>query len=234
MRALLILLALALAPPVSAQSGSTTGAFTGIVPFNPLAISSFEIADPYFLSASFTEQFGVPVPAPVGILVPRHDDLHVRALAVPDNGALMVFVFSQDARDERDRVFLEDLQITDATIPLLSDQENPARARIRASVALLEEQVFPQWAGRYENAEILTIETIALGNVPGAVQLIARYFDQEFGANMLLRAVILPHPNQEASYMAVATIDLDLVPVVDGNTLAASLSGRVLSNWRYQ
>jgi hypothetical protein len=73
-----------------------------------------------------------------------------------------------------------------------------------------------------------------LGNATGALQLVARYFDQEFDTNTMLRAVILPHPTQAESYLAVATINLDLVSVTDADTLAATISGRVLGSWEYR
>lgn len=230
MRIVLFLAALTLSAPAYAQSVTLGGEVT----FDPLSISGFEVSDTYSLDQTFAETYNVEVLAPVRLSVPRHDGLHVRAIAVPDGGALMAFVFSQAGATPEQNVYLEDIQVTSATIPMFADSEDPTHERRLVAAQLLENDLFPQWSGRYEQAEIYAIEAIELGNAAGALQLVAGYYDQEFNANMMLRAVILPHPTQEASYMAVATIDLDRVPVTNAETLAATVSGRVLSAWEYQ
>ncbi len=230
MRIALLLTALTFAVPLHAQSVTLGGEVT----FNPLTVGEIETSNIYNLDQAFAENHGVDVPAPLRVLVPQHDGLHVQAIAVPDGGALMAFVFSQAGDTPQERFFLEDLQVTDAVIPLFADSEDPIHQRRLVAARLLEEEVFPQLTEDYERAEILAIETVELGNAQAALQLIGGYYDQNFEENTMLRVVILPHPNQEESYMAVASINLDRVPVTNAETLAASVSGRVLSSWLYE
>lgn len=230
MRIALTLIALAISMPINAQS-VTLG---GDVAFNPLSVGEADVSNIYNIDASFADTYGAEVPAPLRLLVPEHDGLHVRALAVPDGGALMAFVFSQDGATPDDRLYLEDIQVTGAVIPMFPDSADPIHERRVIAAQLLEQDVFPRMTAGFERAEIFAIEAIELGNVPGALQLVAGYYDPTFDDNMMLRAVILPHPNQAESYMAMATINLDLVPVTNAETLAATMTGRVLSSWLYQ
>lgn len=228
--ALLAAAALVAMSPVHAQSVQLGGDVT----FNPLNIDGFELSDIYDLDQAFADTYSVAIPAPVRLLVPRHDGLHVRSIANLEGGGILAFVFSQEGDTPEDRVILEDLQVTNASIPLFPDSEDPVHERRIVAAQLLEHEVFPMWAARYQGAEIFAIEAVELGNVQGALQLVAGYFDDEYNSNMMLRAVILPHPTQEESYMAVAAINLDLLNVTDPETLAATVSGRVLSSWEYQ
>jgi hypothetical protein len=219
-----LLSAFALSGPASAQT----------ITFDPFSIGSFETSDIYDIDANFAARYGRNVPAAVRVLVPRHDDLFVQVAAVPDTGGLVGFAFFAEGETPDDLAFLGNLELTDATIPMVPDAEDEVHERRVIAARLLEEQLFPQYANRYQNAEILAIEAVELGNATGALQLVARYFDQEFDTNTMLRAVILPHPTQAESYLAVATINLDLVSVTDADTLAATISGRVLGSWEYR
>lgn len=242
MRIAVLLAALAFTTPAHAQSATLGGSGTldgsgtpGCeVTFDPLSIAEFEVSDIYNVDQAFAETYDIPVLANTRLLVPNHTDLHVRAVAAPDGGAILAFVFSKPGETREQLVFLEDLQVTNAVIPMYADSSDPVHERRLTAARLLEEEIFPQWASRYEGAEIFAIEAIELGNVPDALQMIAGYYDPDFDDNIMMRAVILPHPSQPESYMAVATINLDELPVTDAATLAATISGRVISSWQYQ
>lgn len=229
MRIALFLAALAFTTPLHAQSVSF-----GAIEFDPLTVGPLPLTENYIIDQAFGEANGVVIDSPVLLSLPDHENLHIRTRAMPEGGSYVSFVFFQEAATPQDRVYLEDLQVTDATIPLFPDAADPIHERRVVAARLLEQDVFPQWAARYEGAEIFAIEAIELGNVPGALQLVAGYYDHEYDDQMMMRAVILPHPDREASYMAVATINLDEVAVTNAETMAETMSGRVLRAWQYQ
>ncbi|GAB5447119.1 hypothetical protein [Gymnodinialimonas sp.] len=230
MRISLFVAALALAAPVYAQSVQ----LGGDTAFNPLEVATFDTSVPYVLDQAFADTHGVPLPSPFQVALPGHDGLHVQSIPAPSSGATVVFVFSQDAPLAQDRAFLEDLQITRFNLPMYEDAADPIHERRVFAAGQLETQIFPQFASSFEGAEIFAIEAVELGNSSGALQLVAGYFDQQNGDNMMLRAVVLPHPDRPEGYLAIANINLDLIPVTDPQTLAATATGRVLSSWQFQ
>lgn len=230
MRIALFIAAIFLAVPLHAQSAQ----LGGDAAFNPLEISTFDQMDTFTIDAAFAATHDVEVPSPVQLQVPGHDGLHVDTIPAPGSGAKLVFVFSQDAALARDRAFLEDVQLTGFNLPTYEDSADPIHERRVFVAEFFETELFPQWANRYERAEIFAIEVIELGNSRGALQLVAGYYDQENGDNMMLRAVVLPHPERVEGYLAIANINLDIVPVTDPETLAATLTGRLLSSWQFQ
>lgn len=231
MRIAVLLATFCLTGPAGAQSVQL-GA--GGSAFNPLTIAAFDEMAPFTIDQSFAETHGVEVRTPVTFLVPGHFGLHVASDAAPSTGATVVFGFHQEATQSQPRAYLEDVQITGFGLPLFEDAEDPIHARRIYAASYLEAELFPQWASRFEQAEIFAIEAIELGNAAGALQLVAGYYDQDAGDNMMLRAVILPHPDRISGYMALASINLDLVPVTNAESLAQTLTGRLLSSWQFQ
>ncbi len=198
------------------------------IDFNLFEIEGFEASKVFKFDASYTEKFGIPVAVPFQINVPINRQIELIADGKPAGGGLAKFTF---ATKDEPRTFIENIQIVSATIPLMTDQDDPAAARVQVAVGLLTDQVFPAAVQGFQNAKILTVEEISMGGVH-AVHLIGTYDDPTIGA-MLLRLVAMPHPSNEQSYVTISNINLALVPVMDGPTLAASLSGRVMSSWTY-
>lgn len=233
MRLVVLLAALAFTTPVLAQSEGTPGAFTGITPFDPLTSQEFEPSVPFVLDDAFATQYNTPVPASATFNLPQHPGMYIQPVFAPGGGTIMAFYFLLDARDSADRMFLEDLQVVSLNIPMQPDAEDPVGARMVNAAQLLEQQVIPDWGARMQNIEFFGIEAVPLGSVQNAVQLVAAYVDPETNSNMLVRFVAMIHPEQEDGYFLVARINADLVAVTDPATLAASLTGRVLSSWQY-
>jgi len=50
---------------------------------------------------------------------------------------------------------------------------------------------------------------------------------------MMVRLTMMLHPDRPEGYFTISNINLSLVPVSDGETLAATLTGRVLNSWVY-
>jgi hypothetical protein len=63
--------------------------------------------------------------------------------------------------------------------------------------------------------------------------MIGSHIRPDSGGRELVRAVIYPHPDQVQSMMAVARINLELVPALDAETLDASITGRIMADWEY-
>lgn len=191
-------------------------------------------SDTYTFDDGFAAEFDVDVPVPFRLLVPQFSGVSTGTFLQPDGGAFVAFVFTHmiDA-DAGIEAFLENLQVTDAIIPMVPEAQDPEQSRVELTAQLLREQVFPNAIGSFPEAELLVLEQIELGNVSNAVQMIGSHIRPETGARELVRVVIFPHPDQPESLMVMSRLNLSLVPAVDGDTLAASITGRILSRWEY-
>ncbi len=230
MRLIPLAVGLFLAGPAFAQSEPVPD-ILGEAYFEP---SNFTLSDTYTFDDDFASEHGVEVPVDFRLSVPRRSGIEVQTTLLPDGGAFVGFSFVSEPTGNFGAFFLESMQMTDATIPLLAEESDPSQARVRVAAGLLENDF---WAANFANApeaRILTVEQIELGTVPNAVQLIGTYYDAEYDDQMMVRAVILPHPDQPESLLALTQINLDVIPVRDGDTLAATTSGRILTEFEYR
>lgn len=199
---------------VQAQTG-------GSVDFNLFELEGAATNRIFIFDDAYAEDTGVTVPVPFSVAVPNQDRVDLIADGQPDGGAFARFTFATGDP----RQFVESIQVVTATIPVLPEADDPDRARIESAAWLLREHAFPVAVQGFEDAEILASEAFEFDGYMGA-QVIGRYTDPELGP-MLLRLTAHPNPNGATSYVTVAHINLGLVPVVDGETLRQSLSGRV-------
>lgn len=199
--------------------------------FNLLTLEGLSLSDVFTFDAAFEAEYEIEVPIPFEIVAPRDDRLLRIVDGRPSGGAFVQFTYALEITGEEAPVLVENLQITGATIPLYADHADPAQARQNSAAALARDVLFPRMVADKSMPEILTIEAVTVGGAAG-VQLIGQFIDPLIGPT-LLRAVILPHPDQERSLVAVALINLSLVPVRDAATLAQSRTGRMLASWRY-
>lgn len=227
MRFVFLLAAALLSGPAVAQSN-------GPLVFDPLTTPIFDGTDVYSLDADFAAEHDVAVPAPSDLTLPRHEGLHVRIIPTPVGRDVLAVEFSQITADPDDLIFLESLQITDAAIPMMADQDDPTQARVLEAAGLLQQAFLPAWLQAFPETEVLGMQQTAFGNAAAAVEILLAYRDSRQSANMLTRVVVLLHPDQPESLLVTANIDLDQVPVTDAETLAATLTGRVLSQWRFR
>ncbi len=230
MRILPFMLGLILAGPAFAQTEPVPG-FLGDAYFEP---SNFTLSDTYTFDEDFAEEHDVVVPVPFRLSIPRRDGIEVQTALLPDGGAFVGFTFTSEPTDGFDSLFLEVMQVTDATIPLMAEEADPSQARVQVAAGLLENDFWGANFAAAPEARILAVEEIELGTVPNAVQLIGAYYDPEFDDQMMVRAVILPHPDQPESLLILNQINLDVIPVRDGETLAATTSGRILEEFEYR
>lgn len=192
------------------------------------------LSDVYSYDSDLEERLGIEVPVPFRLQVPRFNGVTTRDFVLPDGGAFAAFQFTYAPEGtEENGAFLENLQVTVATIPFVDDADDPEEARAAMTAQLLREQVYPNAIGTFPEGELLVLERLPLGGLENAVQMIGSHIRPESGARELVRAVIFPHPEQAASLMVVSRINLALVPAVDGETLAASITGRMLTDWEY-
>lgn len=185
----------------------------------------------------YSEKTGILVATPFSISVPKRGDVTRIADGKPDGGAFVKFTFAVKGEasadgDEPGLVLLENLQIITANIPLSTDAEDPRVARLRAAANLLRERVYPQAVAGFENAEILAVEEYQFSNYQG-VQLIGRYIDSTIGP-MMLRLTANLNPNEGASYVTIANINLTLAPVTGGETLMQTITARTVNSLVYK
>lgn len=200
---------------------------SGSVEFNLFELEGAVSNRVFLFDEGYEEQYGVEVPVPFSISVPNQQEVELIADGQPEGGAFARFTFvTGDPRQ-----FVENIQIVTATIPFLPEAAEPDRARVESAAWLLREQAFPVAVQGHQGGEILAVEIYEFNGHLGA-QLIGRYTDADLGP-MLLRLTAHPNPNGAASYITVANINLSLVPVVDGETLRQTLSGRVGNSLTY-
>ncbi|MEX3017223.1 hypothetical protein [Gymnodinialimonas hymeniacidonis] len=192
------------------------------------------LSDTYTYDEGITERFDIDVPVRFRVYVPRFDGVTVRDFLLPDGGAFAAFQFTYVSDETTEQgLFLENFQVTTANIPMAAEADDPLQMRADLAAQLLREQIFPSAIGAFPEGELLVLERVELGNVPNAVQMIGSHIRPESGGRELVRAVIFPHPDQVESLMAVSRINLTLVPAVDAETLAASITGHMMSEWEY-
>ena len=199
----------------------------GSVTFNLFELEGLSTSRIFLFDDAYTQQYGIPVPAPFSLSVPDRDEITLIADGQPDGGGFVKFTFAVG----EPRQFLENIQVVTASIPMAEDAEDPAAARLQLSVSLLRDRVFPVAVQGYADAEILAIEVFDFQGHTG-VHLIGRYTDPAIGP-MLLRLTSHPNPSRPESYLTIANINLSLVPVTDGETLRQSLSAQVANSLTY-
>jgi hypothetical protein len=198
------------------------------IDFNLFEFEGLYLEQAFNFDDTYTERFGIDVPVPFSVSVPNRDGVVLIADGAPDGGAFVKFTF---ATDTEPRQFLENIQVVTASIPMAEEAEDPATARIQIAARALQEQVFPQAVEGFDEPQILAIEQINFGDVVG-VHLVGTYGDPAIGP-MVVRLTMMLNPDAPESYFTISNINATLVPVVDGETLAASLTGRVLNSWVY-
>lgn len=198
------------------------------IEFNLFEFDGLYVERAYNFDDSYTERFGIDVSVPFSVSVPDRDGVELIADGQPDGGAFVKFTF---ATDTEPRQFLENIQVVTASVPMAETAEDPALTRIQIAARALQEQIFPQAVAGFDDPQILAIEQIDFGDVTG-VHLVGTYGDPAVGP-MMVRLTMMLHPDRPEGYFTISNINLSLVPVSDGETLAATLTGRVLNSWVY-
>jgi len=198
------------------------------IDFNLFEFDGLYIERAYNFDDSYTERFGIDVPVPFSVAVPDRDGVELIADGQPEGGAFVKFTF---ATDTEPRQFLENIQVVTASISLAETAVDPTLTRIQIAARVLQEQIFPQAVAGFDDPQILAIEQIDFGDVTG-VHLVGTYGDPAIGP-MMVRLTMMLHPDRPEGYFTISNINLSLVPVSDGETLAATLTGRVLNSWVY-
>lgn len=201
---------------------------SGQIEFNLFEFEGLYVERAFNFDDSYTEQFGIDVAVPFSVAVPDRDGVVLIADGQPDGGAFVKFTFATEAEP---RQFLENIQVVTASVPMAESTEDPMTTRIQIAARALQEQIFPQAVAGFDDPQILAIEQIDFGDVTG-VHLVGTYGDPAIGP-MMVRLTMMLHPDRPEGYFTISNINLSLVPVNDGETLAASLTGRVLNSWVY-
>jgi hypothetical protein len=214
--------------PLAAQTVSAEGNLT----FNYFSVEGFSVSDTYTIDEEVTERSGVEIGAPFRIAVPRRSQIDANPV-IPDSGGVFAVTFFAANEDGTRGPFLENIQFGNATLPLMTEADDPFAARMGAAARLLETDVFRMVSAGFDGAEMLVLERVEDPPVPGTVHMVSSFSDPDNGMRLLSRATVLPHPDQEASYFVTTLINLDLVPANDLETLLATMSGRVLDSFEY-
>ncbi len=205
----------------------------GSLRFNLFNLEGLTVSDTYTFDAETAARHEIDLKAPFRISVPRDPRVQRNVFVNPDGGALVGIMFRRaDGQTGTDADLLEHVQITGAQLPLAADLDPDGPTRLQLAGQLARDRAFPMMVANKEAAELLDVSFLELGALQ-AVQVVGRHLEPEIGP-VLVRIVIVPHPEQVDSLMIVAKINLANVPVTDQATLEASLSGRVISSWEYR
>ncbi len=196
-------------------------------------IEGLTLSDSITFDAETAARNEIDLKAPFRISVPRDPYVARNIFANPTGGALVGIMFRR-AQDQTgtDADLLEHVQITGARIPMAEQLDPQGPTRLQLAGQMARDMAFPHMVAEKEGAELLDVSFLRLGEID-AVQVVGRHLEPEIGP-VLIRIVIVPHPDQVESLMIVARINLANVPVTDQETLEASLSGRVISSWEYR
>ena len=217
---------LTVAPAVQAQESSSGSRF------NLFNIEGLTLSDTYTFDAEAAARHEIDLQAPFRINVPRASQVQRNVFVNPDGGALVGIMFRRAENPTgTDADLIELVQITGAQLPMAADLDPNGPSRLQLAGQLARDRAFPKMVAQKEGAELLDVSFIQLGEVE-AVQVVGRHLEPEIGP-VLVRIVIVPHPDQVESLMIVAKINLANVPVTDQATLEGSLSGRIISSWEY-
>jgi len=205
--------------------------------FNLFEMQGASVQTIFNFDAGYAEKTGVPVSTPFSLSVPKHNDIKRIADGKPDGGAFVKFTFAVQGPAKADGsasglVFLENIQVIPATIPINAEADDPHNARVKVAADLLRNKALPSAVQGFKDVEILAIEEYAFKDYPG-VHLIARYTDPSLGP-MMLRLTANLNPTQGAGYVTIANINLTLAPVSGGETLLKTLSAQVANSLVYK
>lgn len=213
----------------TAQADESSGSFR----FNLFEIEGLTLSDTYTFDAEAAARHDIDLKAPFRISVPRDPRVARNVFVNPDGGALVGIMFRRaEGQTGTDMDLLEHVQITGAQLPMAADLDPDGPSRLQIAGQLARDRAFPMMVADKEGAELLDASFIQLGALE-AVQVVGRHLEPEIGP-VLVRIVIVPHPDQVESLMIVAKINLANVPVTDQDTLESSLSGRILASWEYR
>lgn len=201
--------------------------------FNLFTLEGLTLSDTVTFDAEIAERNGLDLPAYFRIRIPRDPRIERRIIPNPSGGALVGIVFSRgEDQTGTDADLLELVQITGARVPMQPEHDGQELSRVQAAGLLARDIVLPRMIADKEGAELIDVSQFSVGEMRAA-QVLATHLEPEIGP-VLLRIVILPHPEQADGLMVVAKINLGLVPVEDNEMLTSTLSGRIISSWEYQ
>lgn len=230
MRFVPVFLSLILAAPVYAQSGALPD-FLGDGYFSAPDAAAPELQ---IYDDAFAAEHDFTLPAPFSITMPTRTGVDMEFLANPPGGALMAFIFTSEATETFASEYLEVLQFTTPPIPDMSDAEDPTLALTQHLETVMLTDFFPNTFGDFPEATIQSVGVIQIGDVSNAVELIGTYYDNRYDDHMLVRAVVMPHPDRPVGITAMSQVSLDVIPVDDAATLAATMGGRILSSFAFR
>lgn len=207
-------------------AGHAAFAQEGAVQFNLLRYEGAYTAETYTFDAEFAAEYGMSIPMPFYLEVPRRKGVERIADGKPDGGVVK-FTFATDP----ERQFIENLHILTATFGAPADAEDPMAFRLQVAAQVLREQAFPMAMDGFTNAQILALGPLNVGAYQ-TMELVGSYDDPVNGP-MLIRIVAFVNPDREDSYVMLNNISRTLVPAQNAADLAATLAGRTMSSFRY-
>ncbi len=194
------------------------------ISFNLFALEGFGRFQVHDFDASYTEQFGIAVPAPFRLAVPLNDALELISDGKPDSG-FVKFTWVADA--EGDRRFVENIAVYAAD---WGPGASPVERRAEV-LALIRDRIFAQATAPHGGGDLKGWGEGEVGGLP-AVQAAGTYTDATWGP-MLLRIVAVPNPNPGPSYFMLNNISLAMVPVVHLDQMRSTLGGQAITTFRY-
>ncbi len=194
--------------------------------FNLFALEGFGQVRRFMFDDSYTERFGIEVPAPFTLSLPINDALDLISDGAPDSGFVR---FTWVAGTGDDRRFVENLIVHAADWP--GGEGGDGEDRMDAVEALIRDRVFAQATAQHGGGDLLAWGRGDIDGLP-VVQAAGTYTDARWGP-MLLRIVAMPNPGAGASYFVLNNISLDMVPIEHIDQTRSSLGGQTILSFRY-
>lgn len=192
------------------------------VELNVLSVEGLTIGTSWIFDEAFSEEHNIAVPVPFQLVAPKGDDFLVGTEIGPGGDTIIKYHFVTP-----DRQWMENIQFIPMTLPMADMEE-----RLQTLVQALAQQVFPAAAASSNESKIDAARKITIGPYQ-AVEVVGRYMDVADGL-VHLRLVGIPNPDRPESIYMVANLLDSRVTVTSLDDLAATLSGRALSSFRYR
>lgn len=178
----------------------------------------------YDVDAEFSARVGRAIATPFSIIVPKSPgegpQFVARVQDTPEHG-LAIFTFSTP-----DAELIETISWAEAKVPM-----GKMKLRLSHFAAILNSETLPWLLQQFPDSQRTGIRPIRVGGYQ-AVELLGTYTHPIHGP-IRFRLVGVPHPDKEASLVALSQVALDKIGLTSVDDLPRSLTGRLLTSLKF-
>ena len=199
------------------------------IKFNFFEVNNLVISDNYTFGKDYGEKYGIPIPAPFRLKVPRQDNVTpLFETGTEPNGMIIKINFATGNADtpNQERQLIENLQFIPMTLPM-----DELEARMQNLTVLMVNQAFPQVTANREQVEYIGARRAKIGDVD-VIDAVGSYVDADLGL-MYVRITGFAHPTQPESVYSVVNLVAKRYDITNLDQLFQTGSGKTISSFEY-